>query len=66
MDTSQLDMLHNRRNEYMLAITDCIRFTFHCMIQESVDQDRSCTLLAAGSIDNFWSFVNPGCSDVPR
>ena len=41
VNTSQLDMLHNRRNEYMLTIAYCVRFTLGCMMQESVNQDRS-------------------------
>ena len=37
----KLDMLHNGRNEGMCAITDSICFTFHCVIQETVNQNGS-------------------------
>ena len=41
VNTSQLDMLHNCRNKYVLAIADRICFTLGCMMQETVNQDRT-------------------------
>ena len=38
MDTCQLDVLHNCRNKYVLAITDRICFTLGCMMQETVNR----------------------------
>ena len=41
MYSCQLNMLHNRRHKGMCPIADGIRFTFHGMIQETVDEDRA-------------------------
>ena len=41
VDTCQLDMLHNSRNKYVLAIADSICLTLGCMMQETVNQDRT-------------------------
>ena len=39
MHACQLNMFHYCRNKGMCAVADGIRFTFHGMVQETVDQD---------------------------
>ena len=41
MHAGQLDVLHNRRNESVGAVADGVRLTFHGMIQETVDENRT-------------------------
>ena len=41
MNTGKLNMFHNRRNKCMRTVTDRIRLTLSCMIEETVNKDRS-------------------------
>lgn len=39
MNARKLDMLHNGRNKSMGTVTDGVGFTFHGMVQETVNED---------------------------
>lgn len=41
MYSRKLDMFHNRRNKRMCAVADRVCFTFCCMSEETVDQNRT-------------------------
>ena len=41
VDSCQLDVLHNSRNEYVLAVADSICLTLGRMVEETVNQNRA-------------------------
>ena len=41
MDSRELDVFHNSRDKSISSVTYGISFTFHCVVKEAVDEDRS-------------------------
>ena len=67
MYAGKLDMLHNSRNKSMVAVADRICFTFRCMIQETVDQNRTvrCYTYCCFHV-SFHAFIGSYTTSMPR
>ena len=62
----KLDMLHNSRNKGMCAVTDGICFTFHCVIQEAVNQNGSVGVTPTAAFMYFVRFSGSYTTSIPR